>query len=71
MFGHHEEVMGRDAVPRGRQPLPSLNQKSVEVLPTRTVYAFSGYGIDLGQLHTLLESVLVSVCGGELGLSLS
>jgi len=41
-------VMGRDAVPRGRQALPALDQKSVEVLPTRTLYAFSGSGIDLG-----------------------
>ncbi len=46
--GKTYQVMGRDAVPRGRQALPALNQKSVEVLPTRTVYAFSGSGIDLG-----------------------
>jgi hypothetical protein len=36
------QVMGRD---NGTQP---LTQKSVEVLPTRTIYAFEGGGISLG-----------------------
>ena len=40
-------VMGRDAIPRGAKALSVLDQKSVEVLPTRTRYAFSGSGIDL------------------------
>ncbi|MDQ6676253.1 MAG: DUF5127 domain-containing protein, partial [Acidobacteriota bacterium] len=46
--GKTYRVMGRAAVPRGTQPLPALDQKSVKVLPTRTLYAFSGSGIDLG-----------------------
>ncbi len=35
-------VMGRD-----RQPSPALDQTRVEVLPTRTIYEFSGAGIGL------------------------
>ena len=46
--GKTYQVMGRDAVPRGRQALPALDQKTLEVLPTRTIYVFSGSGIDLG-----------------------
>jgi hypothetical protein len=41
-------IMGRNTVPRGRQALPALPQKSVQVLPTRTQYTFAGSGIDLG-----------------------
>ncbi len=36
-------LMGRD-----RQPIPALDQKSVEVLPTRTIYEFSGSGVAIG-----------------------
>ena len=46
--GNTYRVVGRDAVPRGRQALPALDQKSVEVLPTRTIFAFKGAGIELG-----------------------
>src|SRR4030081_3233927 len=38
--GRTYRVMGRSAVPRGRQGLPALDQKSVQVLPTRTPYTF-------------------------------
>ncbi|HVW85064.1 MAG TPA: DUF4965 domain-containing protein [Bryobacteraceae bacterium] len=38
--GHVFRIMGRD--PR---PLPALEQKSVEVLPTRTIYTFDGAGV--------------------------
>jgi hypothetical protein len=46
--GKTYRIMGRDAVPRSRQGLPALDQKSVQVLPTRTLYTFAGSGIDLG-----------------------
>ena len=46
--GRTYRVMGRSPIPRGRQGLPALDQKSVQVLPTRTLYTFSGSGINLG-----------------------
>ncbi len=46
--GSAYRVMGRSPVPRGRQGSPALDQKSVQVLPTRTLYTFSGSGMDLG-----------------------
>jgi hypothetical protein len=46
--GNTYRVMGRSPTPRGRQGSPALDQKSVQVLPTRTLYTFSGSGIDLG-----------------------
>src|SRR5947209_15418304 len=38
--GQTYRVMGRDPVPRGAKSLSALEQKSVEVLPTRPVHAF-------------------------------
>src|SRR3984893_2381354 len=46
--GKTYRVMGREGVPRGAKALSALDQKNVEVLPSRTVYNFSGPGIDLG-----------------------
>ena len=40
--GKTYRLMGRD-----RQPSPALEQKRLEVLPTRTIYEFSGAGIAL------------------------
>ena len=46
--GQTYRIMGRDTVPRGGKALPALDQKNLEVLPTRTIYTFSSAGIDLG-----------------------
>lgn len=46
--GKTYRVMGRDGAVRGVTALPGLDQRNVEVLPTRTIYTFSGPGIDLG-----------------------
>src|SRR6266436_793136 len=41
--GKTYRLMGRD-----RQPSPALDQTSVDVLPTRTVYEFAGAGLKIG-----------------------
>ncbi len=46
--GKTYRVMGVDGPGRSQQATPALEQKRVEVLPTRTVYEFSGAGINLG-----------------------
>ena len=41
--GKSYRVMGRD-----RQPTPALDQTSLQVLPTRTIYEFAGAGVKVG-----------------------
>ncbi len=45
--GKTYRIMGVDGTGRGRPSTPALDQKSVEVLPTRTIYEFDGAGLNL------------------------